>query len=153
MNWMRELAKTESVQNAFTVFLNQYGLSGLEKAMHLYSGMQEEYICRSKTEISKFRVADIYYLDIKTHTITIHTRHGIYQKYGSLTEEEKRLSPYGFIKCNQSCIVNLGKIRSIRNNDITLINHVRLHMSQHYTPRVLIAFSQYPLSEINDQAV
>ncbi len=141
MNWKRELEHSESLQNTLTTFLDFYGLSGLEEALSLYTGMHQEYICRTKTTISKITITDIYYLEIHTHTITVHTQHGTYQKYGSLTEEEKHLSPYGFIKCSQSCIVCLRKIRSIGDNSITLINNVQLHMSQHYAPKVLIAFS------------
>lgn len=141
MNWKHELEQSESLQNTLTTFLNQYGLSGLENALQLYTNLQQEYICRTKTSTSKINLIDIYYLEIRTHTITVHTQHGSYRKYGSLTDEEKLLAPYGFIKCNQSCLVNLGKIRSICNNTITLINNTHLHMSQLYAPKVLIAFS------------
>lgn len=142
MNWMQELTQDKSLQSTLSIFLNQYGLSGLKNALLLYSSHQQDYICKTKTSISKFKIADIYYLEIRTHTITIYTQHGTFQKYGSLSEEQKRLSPYGFVKCNQSCIVSLKKIKSICNNTVTLINDVQLHMSQYYAPRVLIAFSR-----------
>lgn len=141
MNWIQKLSQTKSLQNILTIFLDQYGIDGLEKALNYYSSMQPEYICKTKSTISKIKIDDIYYLEIQTHAISIYTQHGIYRKYGSLSEEQKRLSPYGFVKCNQSCIVSLRKIRSICNNTITLINNVPLHMSQHYAPKVLIAFS------------
>lgn len=141
MNWMQELSQNKSLQNTLTIFLNQHGLSGLEDALRLYSTLQQDYVCKTKTSVSKFKIADIYYLEIRTHTITVYTQHGTYQKYGSLTEEQKRLSPYGFIKCNQSCIVSLRRIKSICNSTITLTNDVQLHMSQYYAPKVLIAFS------------
>lgn len=142
MNWMQELTQDKSLQSTLSIFLNQYGLSGLKNALLLYSSHQQDYICKTKTSISKFKIADIYYLEIRTHAITIYTQQGTFQKYGSLSEEQKRLSPYGFIKCNQSCIVSLKKIKSICNNTVTLINDVQLHMSQYYAPRVLIAFSR-----------
>lgn len=147
MNWIHELEQSESLQNTLTTFLNQYGLSGLENALHLYTNLQQEYICKTKTTTSKVNIIDIYYLEIRTHTITVHTQHGSYQKYGSLTDEERLLSPYGFMKCNQSCIINLSKIRSICNSTITLVNNVQLHMSQLYAPKVLIAFSRNSVSK------
>ncbi len=140
VNWIQELNQTKLLQDALTVFLDQYGFSGLEQALTLYSNMQSEYICKTKTTISKIKICDIYYLQIKAHTITIYTRYGSYQKYGSLTEEQRLLSPYGFMKCNQSCIVSLEKIMSIHHNSITLINNVQLHMSQHYAPNILMEF-------------
>ena len=39
-------------------------------------------------------------------SITIRTKHGDYQKYGSLTDELKSLAPYGFIRCRQNCLVS-----------------------------------------------
>lgn len=140
VNWIQELKQTKLLQDALTVFLDQYGFSGLEQALTLYSNMQSEYICKTKTTLSKIKICDIYYLQIKAHTITIYTRYGSYQKYGSLTEEQRLLSPYGFMKCNQSCIVSLEKIMSIHHNSITLINNVQLHMSQHYAPNILMEF-------------
>ncbi len=141
MNWIQELSQTEYLYNTLTKFLDKYGIGGLENALTYYSSMQLEYICKTKSSIHKIKISDIYYLKIQIHTIRVYTQHGIYPKYGSLTKEEKRLSPYGFIKCNQSCIVSLAKIRSIYNNTITLVNNVELHMSQHYAPKVLMAYS------------
>ncbi len=148
MNWIQELFQTESLKDTLIPFLDQYGVLGLEKALICYSTMLPEYVCKTKSTISKIKIDDIYYLEIKTHAISVYTQHGIYRKYGSLAEEQKRLSPYGFIKCNQSCIVSLKKIRSICNNTITLVNNVRLHMSQHYAPKVLIAFTHNNVSKI-----
>lgn len=141
MNWIQVLLQTNSLTNTLTNFLDKYGIRGLEDALNQYSSIQSEYICRTRSSISKVYIDDIYYLKIQIHTISVYTKHGIYQKYGSLTEEQKRLSPYGFIKCSQSCIVSLYKIRSIHSNTITLVNDVELHMSQYYAPKVLIAFS------------
>lgn len=80
-------------------------------------------------------------MEIQTHTITIYTEHGTYQKYGSLTDELKFLEPYGFIKCRQNCLVSLEKIHSICDDTIILINQLPLHMSQRYAPKVLATFS------------
>lgn len=48
MNWLQELIQIESIQNNFTPFLDQYRISDLEKALHLHSSMQQEYICKTK---------------------------------------------------------------------------------------------------------
>ena len=39
-------------------------------------------------------------------------------KYGTLANELKVLSMYGFMKCNQSCLVSLDKIKTIRRNEV-----------------------------------
>lgn len=141
MDWIQKLTQKESLCYSLTAFLDQHGFSGLEKALLLYSSTQAEYLCKTKTAVTKIKIDDIYYLEIQTHAITIHTEHDSYQKYGSLTEEQKFLAPYGFVKCRQNCLVSLEKIHSICNDTITLTNHLQLHMSQRYAPKVLAAFA------------
>ena len=146
MDWIQELTHNESLSCSLNTFLDQHGFSGLEKALQLYSNTQAEYICKTKTAVTKIKMDDIYYLEIQTHTITIHTEHGNNQKYGSLTDELKFLAPYGFIKCRQNCLVSLKKIYSICSDTIILANHIQLHMSQRYAPKVLAAFSRSRVS-------
>lgn len=148
MNWIQELLTNKNAYTTLSSFLNQYGLTALEQALHLYTDTHQAYICKTKTSISRINIYDIFYLEINRHNITVHTQDGTYQKYGSLSNEIKHLAPYGFVNCNQSCIVSLNKIRSIQHTDIILINDETLHMSRKYVPRVLIAFSQYKPSKI-----
>jgi len=143
MDWIRELEKDKQLKTSLNAFLEQYGLSELEQALRLYTELHQAYICKTKTSISKIRMSDIYYLEIKGHNITVFTQQESYRKYGTLSQELKLLSPHGFIKCSQSCIVSLRRIRKISNRTITLVNNVQLHMSQHYAPKVIMAYSFY----------
>ena len=140
-NMTMDFSKDKNLQKTITEFLEHYGTSGLEQALLLYMDMQQDYICTTKTSVSKIKIHDIYYLEIMGHHIDVHTEHGTYQKYGTLNNELKRLSPYGFTKCTQSCIVSLHKIRTVLGNEIILTNHEHLYMSRHYAPNVLMAFS------------
>lgn len=142
MDWIQELTQKKSLCCSLIAFLDQHGFSGLEKALQLYSNTQAEYICKTKAAVTRIKIDDIYCLEIQTHTITIYTEHGTYQKYGSLTNELKFLAPYGFIRCRQNCLVSLEKIQSICNDTIHLTNHIQLHMSQRYAPKVLAAFAR-----------
>lgn len=143
MNWLKELSANKNLHTNLSAFLDQHGISGLEDALQLYNNTHQKYICKTKESISQINIYDIYYLEIRKHNITIHAQHETYQKYGTLSNELKALSPYGFVKCTQSCIVSLSKIKSIRHDDIILINDVKLHMSRKYASHILIAFSQY----------
>lgn len=142
MNWMtQELILTKDIQNTLSTFLNQYGTSGLKQALKMYTDLQQQYICKTKTSISSFKISDIYYLEIHGHNISVHTQHGVYHKYGTLNNELKILSPYGFVKCTQSIIVSLQKVRTINHHDIILINNVTIPMSRKFAPSVLMSFS------------
>lgn len=146
MDWLQELTQKKSLCCSLNTFLDQYGFSVLEKALQLYSNTQAEYIYKTKSSIIKIKMDDIYYLEIQTHTITIHTKNGTYQKYGSLTDEQKFLAPYGFVKYRQNCLVSLEKIHSICDDTIILINNQQLHISQRYAPKVLAAFAHSRVS-------
>ena len=130
------------LQNTISTFLTQYGTSGLKHALQLYINTHQEYICRTRTSISKIYISDIYYMEIQEHQITIYTQHGTYHKYGTLNNELRSLSSYGFIKCAQNRIVSLGKIRSIYFNDIILINGAKIHMSKKYAFSIISEFSK-----------
>ena len=129
------------LNDTITNFLTQYGSFGLKQALQLYKDSQQEYICRTKTSISKLHISDIYYMEIREHQIAIYTQHGTYHKYGTLNNELKSLSSYGFIKCSQNCIVSLSMIRTINYTDITLINGTKIHMSKRYALATITAFS------------
>lgn len=123
-------------------FLEKYGTSGLKQALQLYIDTQEKYICKTRTSISKINICDIYYIEIREHQITIHTQNNIYHKYGTLNNELKVLSSYGFIKCAQNRIVSLNKIRTINYTDIRLINGTKIHMSKKYALAIISEFSK-----------
>lgn len=142
MNWIQEFSTNKNLYDNLSSFLDQYGISGLEQALHLYRSTHQTYICKNRLSISRINIYDIYYLKISKHDIAIHTEQKIYHKYGTLGNELKTLAPYGFINCSQSCIVSLNKIRDIQHQDIILINDEILHMSRNYINRVIIAFSQ-----------
>lgn len=147
MKQIPEQLINEALQNSLINFLKRYGSSGLESALQLYEDTQQDYICKSNSTTSKIKLTDIFYLNIQEHNISIHTQHDIYYKYGSLNKELAFLTPYGFMKCNQSCIVSLRKIKSIHNNSITLVNGVQLYMSRHYALKLLVAFSHINVSK------
>lgn len=141
MDWLQEIKNNKELKNNLISFLEAYGISGLEKALFSYVDMQQEYICKTKTSISKIKIHDIYYLQIRQHTISVHTSDGIYNKYGTLNQELQFLSSYNFVKCSQSCIVSLNKIKSIQNNDIILCNNTRIHMSRNFAPKIISRFT------------
>lgn len=143
MDWLRELTNNKTAYQKLSAFLSAYGIPGLEQAMQEYTAAQKEYVCKTKTAITRILISDIYYLKISGHHILVHTETEAFQKYGTLSKELAALAHYGFIKCNQSCAVALSKIKTIDQNQIILHNGEVLHMSRGCTHKVLIAFYSY----------
>ena len=141
MKRIQELITDKNIQRILSGCLEQYSVSDLEQALTAYMEKQKEYICRTKTSISRFYIRDIDYIDIEKHTITFHVKQDTFQKYGTLSNELNQLSSHGFIKCNQSCIVPLDKIKSIYGYNVILHNGTKIHMSRIYAPKVISAFS------------
>lgn len=127
--------------NKLTSFVNEYGASGLDEALDTYTKMQSEYICRTKTGISKIHICDINYIEVSGHHLAVHTEHGIFSKYGTLTNELKCLSSYGFIRCSQKHIVALSKIKSVSVDSIIMTDNTEIHMSRGCIPKVITAFA------------
>ncbi|MFG6330685.1 MAG: LytTR family transcriptional regulator [Lachnospiraceae bacterium] len=130
-----------TLQSDILTFIATYGESALQEAMQQYIDNQQVYFFRTKSLTTRIKISDIYCLQCQQHNITIHTSLGIYRKYGTLSQELTTLFPYGFIKCSQSCIVSLSKVRSIQNNTVTLIDGTELHISRVYAPKLLTAFN------------
>ena len=147
MNWLQEMPLERNLKNNLSIFLKHYGQTGLEQALKFYINMQQEYICKNQTSIYKIKICDIFYLRIQKHNITIHTDCNIYHKYGTLKNELKFFSKYNFVRCNQSCIVSLEKIKTIHNNDIILTNNAKLHMSRTCTHEIIIHFFNFSNSK------
>ncbi len=137
---LSEYTIQDDLETELISFIRQYGLTGLKEAMQLYAEASQDYICKTKTSVYKIKIKDIYYLKIRGHHITVHTENGIYRKYGTLHQEFSLLSPYGFLKCSQSCIVAPSKISRIEHDTIILCNHDRLHISRTCTAKILTSF-------------
>lgn len=145
MNWLKKILGNEHLYNNLSSFLDQYEVSDLEKALQLYRTTHQTYICKTKQtkqSITKINIYDIIYLKIQKHDISVHTAQGTYHKYGSLANELKNLSHYGFLRCTKNCIVSLNHIQSIHGDDINLVDGTQIHMSRKYATTIIIAFSQ-----------
>ena len=125
MDLITEINKN-MIKKEVRAFLDIYGFEGLKQAMDNYSNLQQLYLCRTKNATSKIRICEINYLQICGHLITIYTTDGCYHKYGSLKTELESLSQYGFVRCTQSHLVPLTKIRSIAYDCITLLDDTTL---------------------------
>lgn len=141
MDWLQEVLEDKELKSELLDFIERHGKDGLKKAIQNYADAQFQYICKSRTSISKIKIDDIFYLEIKGHNISIYTMDKVYSKYGSLTREVEELIPYGFLKCNQSILVALNKIHAIEQNKITLMNGMNLHMSRSCAPKIVMAFT------------
>lgn len=74
-------------------------------------------------------VSEIYYVEIKKHSILYHTSKGNLEGYGTLKKVEEGLPAEMFYRCNSCYLVNLNYVESIEGynvkvkDDILVISH------------------------------
>lgn len=97
---------------------------------------------KTKKEIININCDDIIYFEkighkVKIFTITREIQY--YEKFKNLLNE---LDKDCFIRCHQGYIVNVNKIRSFKNNTLTLEKNLQLPVSRTFTNDVKIVFAK-----------
>lgn len=87
---------------------------------------KEQYVLvHSKEETARLPVDKIIYVEARGHgcVVEIYARAGertLTEIMESISEMEKRLKPYGFVRCHRSYLCRVGSIHQIGRTDITL---------------------------------
>ncbi len=140
MNWFSKIRNDPDVSEILETFLDQFGMPGLTQSLLNYADTHSQYIYRTRSSVFKIKIENIFYLEIDGHDIRIHTQEGIYKKYGSLAQEARTLSRYGFQKCNQRVLVSVSKIREIKGAHIILKDGTKLILSRTYAPKLISSY-------------
>ncbi len=62
----------------------------------------------------------IYYIEVISHDLLIHTDSGTVRKWGNLSELERELQHAHFARCNSSYLINMKYIQEINGNAVTV---------------------------------
>lgn len=62
----------------------------------------------------------IHYVEVRDHLIVYHTDEGEITEFGSLKKPERLLEAHGFIRCNNSTLVNLRYIGEVTADSVTV---------------------------------
>ena len=73
---------------------------------------------------------DIYYCEVRDHSLTICYRDKVEEARITIAEMERKLKPYGFLRCHASYLVNRRFIRRVGANSIVLTNDKEIPVSQ-----------------------
>lgn len=74
----------------------------------------------------------LLYVEVRGHKLTYHTKVGVYNEYGSLSDLEKILKEHNFMRCNSCYLVNPKYIAHVNNSSLMVIleNGEELKISQ-----------------------
>jgi len=91
----------------------------LKKAIMQLSKRVESYIALPiENGFIRLSSSKIYYIESYGHRITFHTKKGVYSTNDTLKNMEQKLVNHNFFRCNNSYLVNLAHVDSVRKNDI-----------------------------------
>lgn len=88
-------------------------------------------------------VSDILYLEAQDQNISINTAERSYLVRYNLRDFERELREYGFFRIHRGYLVSLGKISSVRKNEVTLDGGVLLPLSRAKEKPLKEALYQY----------
>lgn len=99
----------------------------------LMSRMKEKYreslLVKNQSGIEIIPCEDIQSIESCRHTVTIHGRENQWKCYGKLDELKERL-PWYFLRCHQSWIVNMEKLKEVQTSYIEMENADKIPVSR-----------------------
>ena len=87
---------------------------------------------------------DIYYLEVHSKRITVHTADAVYEYTGTLSEAEGQImSGNIFVRSHKSYLVNVSKIASIGRSTVVLKNGAELALSRTCKKRLTDSYTAF----------
>ncbi len=116
----------------------------MNKAMRYIKQHEKQQMVLNTTDDGKVPVliSDIYYIEVVSHYLHFHTKHGVLESRGVMKEIEKQLGSLNFFRCNQSYLVNLAYVKSIRSNEVS-VGGDTLSISRNRKNSFMEAFAKY----------
>lgn len=98
--------------------INYYRFSSmLRKALRVIARQGEkEIVVQSSGTITRLRVSEIHYVEIRDHLLIYHTDQGRIESWGKLSDKEAELADHCFTRCSSSHLVNLRHVISVTGN-------------------------------------
>lgn len=99
--------------------------------------------------VTRVSIMETVYLESFGRKISVHLLRGDLSFTASMTAEEKKLTPAGFIRIHKSYLVNLRFVRRLSRSTVELDTGVKLPLSRRKQREVYEAFTRY-LAEHTD---
>ena len=88
-----------------------------------------DIIVNTETGFKKIPPSAIKFVEVKNHHCEYNTTEGIFRQYQQLKAAENALKDFGFIKCNNYCLVNLAFVTEI-DGSTAVVGDARLDISR-----------------------
>lgn len=116
----------------------------LDKALKLIKKKEKTFLFEDEGEqaMVKIKSSQIYFIEIYNHTCVFHSTNGNFKKYISISNLEEELKNDGFLRCNNSYIINPIFVTKITKDSI-FINDTELLISRRRKKEFLNKLAKY----------
>ena len=114
-----------------------------EWALDTYRQRHTRYEVRWRDMHAVLYYGDILYLEARNRHLLVYTAATRYECIGKLSDEAKKLRPYGFVRCHQGFLVNMDYIQRIGKAELELQNGQIIPVSRQMRGHTLQTFNLY----------
>lgn len=115
----------------------------ISRLFEKFSEKFQVYVVKVKQHTSYFPIKDILYLEMEKHCVKLFTKQGSSKFWGTLDEEERRLTPMGFSRIHKSYIVNLRWIQKSYYSHLDLSSQISLPIGRKYRSIFESQYTEY----------
>jgi DNA-binding LytR/AlgR family response regulator len=114
-----------------------------ERAIERYKINNFKYTVEGKLGTAFFSVDDVHYIESYNRHLYVCGDGNKFEFTGRISEEQKKLSGFNFIRAHQGFLVNMNYIRSFKNTTVMLKNGVEIPVSRIIKNSVIEKFSNF----------
>ena len=93
--------------------------STMDKALRRVArSRNDEVILQTTVGIRRMSASKIQFIEVIDHRLVYHTDEGELEAWNSMKNAEQELAQRSFLRCNNSVLVNLGRVSAVRDNDV-----------------------------------
>ncbi|MBQ8134975.1 MAG: response regulator transcription factor [Clostridia bacterium] len=165
-----ELAKQYEEHNIAIVFVtnkealvfeaynttNTFGFIRKSNLKNDFAGIMQRFIrnsqrinylsVKSNDSIVKIKFSDICYIEKQINSVIIHTKNNSYKEPNTLSNLEKMLNSFGFIRTHIGYLVNLDYVAAINVKEVVLSDGQKIPVSRNKLKSVKIEFLKRSVS-------
>ena len=115
-----------------------------KRAMDIYQRRIYKHMIHGKDGTSFLTVQDILYISTNgSRHLEAVTEHGNYDYIGKISDEEKILLNYDFLRCHNAFLINMNYIKTFTKESFILLNGNEIPISKHIRSHVLQTFHNF----------
>lgn len=112
-----------------------------------FDGRQKTLLLREGGKGRRIVYREIEYIESRRNVLLVHLDNGEeHRVYAKLSDVERELEGHGFLRCHQSYIVNMDRVRTVED-DFLMLSGARIPIRQRGAKTIRAAYFEYLLAQ------